>query len=528
MLAAAAATAAATLIASHAHAATATWTGGGGTNNWSDAANWGGTPPVSGVDSVAFDGALQTTNNNDFVNAVFKGINFATTAGAFTLNGNPVKLTVQTTGTGITSASDVVNGSTNDQLLNIGLALDPGKHLITTGANALNLHGAITRVKGSAVGFSSGGGVINVAGSGLVNDGSAAGGLLGGWGFIVGNATTAGNFATIDGSNNIVAYTGYTNLAGGATVASDATSNFRINAGSGTAITMAAGGTTNINTLLYSAGTAAQTVTVGAGNTLVLGQNGGIHNATATAGGTLRNLTIGTGTLTAGDGVNPANITLSSSPLPSVSGVITVSSAITDNGAAPVSVTVMGGYVTLTGTNTYSGGTYILSGRVSQPTGATFGTGPIHLFAGGHMNPGGGVNVTIPNDMFIAGNGTSENNGLGAVRMFQNTDGNSTLLTGTVTLTDTASISSNGNNNPARNVGVTGRITGPGGLMIGSPVTNSGNGTGVVDTDLKFEAYDNLYCADPSVWPFIPAANPSLTLVALSLRLSEHLRTQIT
>ena len=61
----------------------------------------------------------------------------------------------------------------------------------------------------------------------------------------------------------------------------------------------------------------------------------------------------------------------------------------------------------------------------------------------------------------------------------------------------------------------------------GGTMRMSGNATGVVDTNLKFEAYDNLYCADPSVWPFIPAANPSLTLVALSLRLADHLRSRI-
>ncbi|AMY09318.1 Paromamine 6'-oxidase [Luteitalea pratensis] len=61
----------------------------------------------------------------------------------------------------------------------------------------------------------------------------------------------------------------------------------------------------------------------------------------------------------------------------------------------------------------------------------------------------------------------------------------------------------------------------------GGTMRMSGNASGVVDTNLKFEAYDNLYCADPAVWPFIPAANPSLTLVALSLRLADHLRARI-
>ncbi len=58
----------------------------------------------------------------------------------------------------------------------------------------------------------------------------------------------------------------------------------------------------------------------------------------------------------------------------------------------------------------------------------------------------------------------------------------------------------------------------------GGTMRMSGDDTGVVDTNLKFESYENLYCADPSVWPMIPAANPALTLAALSLRLSKHLQ----
>jgi choline dehydrogenase-like flavoprotein len=57
----------------------------------------------------------------------------------------------------------------------------------------------------------------------------------------------------------------------------------------------------------------------------------------------------------------------------------------------------------------------------------------------------------------------------------------------------------------------------------GGTLRASGNASGVVDAELKFESYDNLYCADVSVFPYIPAANPSLTLAALSLRLADHL-----
>ncbi|MCC3328269.1 GMC oxidoreductase [Nocardia abscessus] len=61
----------------------------------------------------------------------------------------------------------------------------------------------------------------------------------------------------------------------------------------------------------------------------------------------------------------------------------------------------------------------------------------------------------------------------------------------------------------------------------GGSLRMSGDGTGVVDTNLKFEAYPNLYACDVSVFPAIPAANPSLTLAALSLRLADHLASRL-
>jgi choline dehydrogenase-like flavoprotein len=51
----------------------------------------------------------------------------------------------------------------------------------------------------------------------------------------------------------------------------------------------------------------------------------------------------------------------------------------------------------------------------------------------------------------------------------------------------------------------------------------AGDGSGVVDANLRFLAYDNLYACDNSVFPTSPAANPTLTLAALSLRLARHL-----
>jgi choline dehydrogenase-like flavoprotein len=56
-------------------------------------------------------------------------------------------------------------------------------------------------------------------------------------------------------------------------------------------------------------------------------------------------------------------------------------------------------------------------------------------------------------------------------------------------------------------------------LRMGNDAANS-----VVNTDLKFHAYENLYACDLSVFPTSPAANPTLTLAALAARLAEHLQ----
>lgn len=59
--------------------------------------------------------------------------------------------------------------------------------------------------------------------------------------------------------------------------------------------------------------------------------------------------------------------------------------------------------------------------------------------------------------------------------------------------------------------------------QAGGSLRMSGDHSGVVDDNLKLEHYDNLFVCDVSVFPIIPAANPSLTLAALALRLAEHL-----
>ena len=57
----------------------------------------------------------------------------------------------------------------------------------------------------------------------------------------------------------------------------------------------------------------------------------------------------------------------------------------------------------------------------------------------------------------------------------------------------------------------------------GGSMRMSDQGTGVVDQNLTMLDYDNIHCCDASVFPSIPAANPTLTVGALALRLAEHL-----
>ena len=50
---------------------------------------------------------------------------------------------------------------------------------------------------------------------------------------------------------------------------------------------------------------------------------------------------------------------------------------------------------------------------------------------------------------------------------------------------------------------------------------------GVVDADQKVHSVDNLYAAGSSVFSNAGASTPTMTIVAMSLRLADHLRTQV-
>jgi choline dehydrogenase-like flavoprotein len=50
---------------------------------------------------------------------------------------------------------------------------------------------------------------------------------------------------------------------------------------------------------------------------------------------------------------------------------------------------------------------------------------------------------------------------------------------------------------------------------------------GVVDADCRVHGLRNLYVAGSSVFPTYGCSNPTLTVVALALRLADHLKKQL-
>jgi choline dehydrogenase-like flavoprotein len=70
-------------------------------------------------------------------------------------------------------------------------------------------------------------------------------------------------------------------------------------------------------------------------------------------------------------------------------------------------------------------------------------------------------------------------------------------------------------------------FTGGGGHQMGTTRMSVSPKDGVVDADCRVHGVGNLYCAGSSVFPTASWMNPTLTLVALALRLADHLRVDL-
>lgn len=319
--------------------------------------------------------------------------------------------------------------------------------------------GAIGRTSGGTLSFST----LNDGGTGSVafrTSTANTNGILGGWATTSAAATgtaavTATDWAANDGSGNVIAYTGYTDIAQAGVIASSASSNVRI-VGSATGSATLGATVTDVNTI-QSKNTAAQTITVGNTSTLRLGAAGGIWNQGA---GTL---TIGaggsTGTLTAGGADNTAGELI----ITGTGGTTTVNSRITNNGTGVVTLTKAGASsLTLTGANTYTGGTYVSGGTVTVTNASAFGTGDVYFLPTARLTLGGvGALVYANNFYFQSGD------------LFASHDLGGKTISGTVTLAATNVTFAGANGGT-----ISGKVTGDYSLGVGNGtlrLTNTSN-----------------------------------------------------
>ncbi len=162
------------LLSQAAQAVTRTWTGAGADDNWTTAANWGGTAPSAGDDLVFPGGTPRLSPNNDFAaNTSFNSIAFNGGSGGYTLLGNAIQLVA-----GISAVNSAGNSTVQlpitltasqtfsctipgvSDRLSISGTVDLGAFTLTldsAGGSIINMNGVISGAGGVT---SSGGGIV--------------------------------------------------------------------------------------------------------------------------------------------------------------------------------------------------------------------------------------------------------------------------------------------------------------------------------------------------------------------------------
>ncbi len=155
---------------------------------------------------------------------------------------------------------------------------------------------------------------------------------------------------------------------------------------------------------------------------------------------------------------------------------LTIASVVADDSSVVGAKTTVNisGYVVMSATNTYTGGTFVDQGRVQASTGAFGPAGStVTVMPGGQVffNSSGTYNY----NWILSGSGTTESSGFGALRL------NGRTLAGTITLAGNTALGDG-----TSTATITASITGPGGLTWGSGTTNNGNGTAVLNETSPF------------------------------------------
>lgn len=382
-----------TMLASTSFAGSATWKSSPSTGDWNTAANWSpATVPNGSADTATFD-VSNVTSVSTSANTEVNSIVFTSGASAFTITASP-GFTLTISGAGITNNS----GTTQNFTAPLGPS-GTGSIVFSNSATA-----------GSGTIFTNVGGPTTNGGTTTFLDNSSAGEAtvvnnMNGETIFTGNSTAANGTFTIDESsalefhdssnaghgaftnNNLIFFRDYSSAADG-TFTVDGT------------VTVS---DTRLGFLNYSTASNATLISTG-GSIFFFGHStGGTARVEIFGGGDL-DVSQHTGKLTIGSLEGDGTVYLGKLVVGSTKLNTRFSGVIQDGLTGPGSLfKVGGGTLTLSGPNTYSGGTTVSHGKLSivNATGSGTGSGAVQV-NGGTLGGTGKISGAV-----TVGNGTT-------------------------------------------------------------------------------------------------------------------------
>jgi len=494
-------------LAPVAHAVDGTWTGPD--TEWTDGTNWSSTPDVPDNTATFTNNAAPTsvTISDD---ASINTIQFTAGAPAFNFTTSGTGITFDVNGTGIVNNSGFAPSFTNNDNLNFNNASSAGNAVITnnngavlsfnnssTAGNAIitTNNGAVTQFNDNSTGgnaqfITNTGGIVDFSNTaGLAGDGNISAGSIAG----AGNYYLGSNLLTVGGNNLSTTVSGVISDCGdsGSDCSnSGATGGGLIKIGTGTLTLSGVNtytGPTMVNAGTLQAGavnafSSASAFTVASGATLDLAGFDQTVGSLAGAG----NVTLGSATLTTnGDGSDT-----------------TFSGTISGSGSL---VKVGEGTLTLSGNNSYTGGTLLNEGTLAVGSSRALGTGTLTL-ADGTTLQAAADGLALANAVRLLGDTTvdTQSNTLTLSGPISGTGGLDKIGSGTLTLTGASTYTGDTNVNEgvlnvsgslvsAVSVNQGGTLTGTGtigGLSVGSGgIVAPGNSIGTlrVAGDVSFD-----------------------------------------
>ncbi|HUJ79293.1 MAG TPA: LamG-like jellyroll fold domain-containing protein [Nitrospiria bacterium] len=401
-------------------AATRTWTGGGTDNNWSTAANWGGTAPVSG-DTVVFPGgAAQLSNNNDIAGATF----IITISGSgYTLSGNAVTL-----GGNLTDST-----ASGSNTINLPITLSANRTVtVTNAAETLTISGTISEAGGARNLIKAGNGILILSGTNSYTGTTTISGgtlRLAGGNAITDTATvslanTAGVLLDLNGTSETIGSLtgggvnggnislGAGTLTLGGVVAGTATyagiisgTGGLVKKGAATAIEVLTGVNSYTGTTMVNAGT----LRLGVANAIASSSAVIMANVAGAALNLTANQTISS---LSGGGATGGNVTLVANTLTVGDATSTTYSGVISGGGKIIKQGT--GTLSLTAVNTYSGTTTISAGTLSANSSSALGSGTASntlIFTGGTLQAAGTITSPAARGVTLTATGVIDTNG---------------------------------------------------------------------------------------------------------------------